>query len=128
MTTTFSVSHTLALDPKFFLNTPMVPGPQTSWVIRTSTFTQTLSAGATDGRPAARARIFSVMVIAAIWQFFLIPDGGIPSFYGSLDLGPIEVRVLDDPEHVPKRVQDARHLDPPADVHDVIADGGPQFP
>src|SRR3954470_17184246 len=100
MTTTFSLSHTFASWPKCFLNTPIVPGPQTSWVIRTSTFTQTLLPGLTVGRPAARARIFSVMVIAAIWRLFLGPDGWIPSFYGSLQLRPVEVRVLDNREHV----------------------------
>src|SRR5688500_13555888 len=65
MTTNFSLSQTLASGPKCFLKTPMVPGPQTSWVMSTSTLTQTFSPGATASRPAARARIFSVSVIAA---------------------------------------------------------------
>src|SRR4051794_24393497 len=63
MITTFSRSHTFASRPKFSWNTPMVPGPQTSWVMRTSTFTQTLSPGETEDRPAARASTFSVRVI-----------------------------------------------------------------
>src|SRR5579883_2183100 len=63
MTTNFSLSQTLASAPKCFLKTPMVPGPHTSWVMSTSTFTQTFSFGATASRPAARARIFSVSVI-----------------------------------------------------------------
>ena len=41
----------------------MVPGPQTSWVMRTSASTQMLSPGRTASRPAWRARIFSVRVI-----------------------------------------------------------------
>src|SRR5436190_17725554 len=41
----------------------MVPGPQTSWVIRTSTLTHTLSPGCTFALPLARARTFSVRVI-----------------------------------------------------------------
>src|ERR1700722_12483134 len=60
MMTIFSRSHTLALAPNSRLNTPMVPGPHTSWVMRTSTFTQTLSPGCTDFLPDARAMIFSV--------------------------------------------------------------------
>src|SRR5262245_34979281 len=63
MTTNFSLSQTLASLPKCFLKMPMVPGPQTSCVMRTSTLTQTLSPGATASRPAARARTFSVRVI-----------------------------------------------------------------
>src|SRR5215211_5435233 len=71
MMTTFSLSHTWASWPKCFLNTPIVPGPHTSCVIRTSTFTHTLSFGFTWSRPAARARIFSVRVIAAMWRLSL---------------------------------------------------------
>ena len=48
------------------LNTPMVPGPQTSCVIRVSTFTHTLSPGWTCALPEARARTFSVRVISRI--------------------------------------------------------------
>ena len=72
MMTTFSRSQTLASVPKCFLNTPMVPGPQTSCVMSTSTLTQTLSPGSTGSRPAARARIFSVSVIADMWQVLTI--------------------------------------------------------
>src|SRR5438093_3791795 len=43
----------------------MVPGPHTSWVMRTSTSTQTFSSGATDARPGGLARIFSVIVMPA---------------------------------------------------------------
>ena len=63
MITTFSRSQTFASLPKCFLKTPMVPGPHTSWVMSTSTLTQTFSPGSTASRPAARARIFSVSVI-----------------------------------------------------------------
>src|SRR5919202_1446308 len=63
MMTTFSRSQTRASVPKFFLKTPNVPGPQTSCVMSTSTFTQTFSPGATWSRPLCRARIFSVIVI-----------------------------------------------------------------
>src|SRR5439155_7523481 len=45
---------------------PMVPGPQTSWVMSTSTLTQTLSSGRTWLFPACLARIFSVIVIPGI--------------------------------------------------------------
>src|SRR5258706_15617437 len=56
-------SQTLAAGTNSRLNTPMVPGPQTSWVINTSAFTQTLSPAATVALPEARARSFSVSVI-----------------------------------------------------------------
>src|SRR6185437_3461809 len=65
MTTSFSRSQTLALGPNAFLKMPNVPGPQTSWVMSTSTFTQTFSHGSTRSLREARARIFSVMVMAA---------------------------------------------------------------
>src|SRR5205085_7621032 len=42
---------------------PIVPGPQTSWVMRTSTFTHTFSSGETWPLPACLARIFSVIVM-----------------------------------------------------------------
>ncbi len=58
-------SQTLAVLPNSRLNTPIVPGPQTSCVISTSAFTQILSPAATRGFPAARASIFSVNVIRA---------------------------------------------------------------
>src|SRR3954462_9625568 len=63
MITTFLASQTLASLPNSRLKTPMVPGPQTSCVIRTSTFTHTLSPGCTCAFPEARARTFSVKVI-----------------------------------------------------------------
>src|SRR5687768_2280638 len=66
MMTTRSLSHTLALGPNFSRKMPMVPGPQTSWVMRTSTLTQTLSAGSTCDLLACLARIFSVMVMPGI--------------------------------------------------------------
>src|ERR1043166_3540407 len=56
-------SQTLAALPNSRLNTPMVPGPQTSCVMSTSAFTQILSPAGTEALPAARARIFSVNVI-----------------------------------------------------------------
>src|SRR5690242_13647742 len=63
MMTTESGFQTLALRPNFSWKMPMVPGPQTSWVMRTSTFTQIFSPGVTFERPACLARIFSVMVM-----------------------------------------------------------------
>src|SRR5437763_9436368 len=46
----------------------MVPGPHTSWVIRTSTSTQMLSPGRTASRPVWRASTFSVRVIGGICE------------------------------------------------------------
>src|SRR5262245_46270665 len=66
MITTLSLSHTFASLPNSFLKTPKVPGPHTSCVMSTSTFTQTFSPGVTLFLPLARARIFSVIVIADI--------------------------------------------------------------
>src|SRR5215510_665689 len=66
MRTTFSRSQTFAFGPNSFLNTPKVPGPHTSCVMSTSTLAQTFSPGATLLLPLARARIFSVIVIAGI--------------------------------------------------------------
>src|SRR6266508_4155593 len=63
MMTTLLRSQTLAAGPNSRLNTPMVPGPQTSCVMSTSAFTHTLSPACTCALPAARARIFSVSVI-----------------------------------------------------------------
>src|ERR1700693_1210972 len=63
MMTSFLRSQTLASWPNSRLKMPIVPGPQTSWVMRTSTFTQTLSPGWTCALPLARARTFSVRVI-----------------------------------------------------------------
>src|SRR5258708_4717275 len=63
MMTTLLRSQTFAVAPNSRLNTPMVPGPHTSWVISTSTFTHTLSPGWTDFLPEARAMSFSVSVI-----------------------------------------------------------------
>src|SRR5690242_3149966 len=66
MMTTRFLSQTLASLPNSRLNTPMVPGPQTSWVMRTSALTQMLSPAWTFALPAARARIFSVSVMLEI--------------------------------------------------------------
>src|SRR4051794_8235775 len=66
MMTSFSLSQTLASLPNSFLKTPMVPGPQTSCVMRTSVFTQTFSPGLTWALPAALARICSVIVMDGI--------------------------------------------------------------
>src|SRR4051794_17695764 len=66
MITIRDLSQTLAALPNSRLKTPMVPGPQTSWVIRMSAFTQTLSPACTRVFPEARARIFSVSVILNI--------------------------------------------------------------
>src|SRR6266404_2605001 len=63
MMTTLLRSQTLASLPNSRLKTPMVPGPHTSCVMRTSALTQTLSPAWTLALPAARARIFSVNVI-----------------------------------------------------------------
>src|ERR1051325_7408606 len=63
MMTTRLGSQTFAVLPNSRLNTPMVPGPQTSCVMSTSAFTQILSPACTEDLPAARARIFSVNVI-----------------------------------------------------------------
>src|SRR6266542_2878731 len=62
-------SHTLAAWPNSRLKTPMVPGPQTSWVIRTSAFTHRLSPACTRALPASRARIVSVKVM--VGYFYL---------------------------------------------------------
>src|SRR2546425_7117907 len=61
-------SQTLASLPNSRLKTPMVPGPQTSWVISTSVWTQTLSPACARDLPAARARIFSVSVILVLQE------------------------------------------------------------
>src|ERR1017187_3831734 len=63
MITTLLRSQTLAALPNSRWNTPMVPGPQTSCVIRTSACTQTLSPASTRALPDARASIVSVNVI-----------------------------------------------------------------
>src|SRR5207249_4285840 len=65
MMTTLVLSQTLASLPNSRLNTPIVPGPHTSWVMRMSTFTHTLSPAWTCALPLARARTFSVRVIRA---------------------------------------------------------------
>src|SRR5438093_13560525 len=69
MMTTLSLSQTLAVAPNSRLKTPIVPGPQTSWVMRTSTLTQTLSPGRTAFLPDARAMIFSVSVMQRILRY-----------------------------------------------------------
>src|SRR5687768_13189213 len=63
MITTLLASHTFASLPNSRLKTPIVPGPQTSCVIKRSTPTHTLSPGATRALLLARARTFSVRVI-----------------------------------------------------------------
>src|SRR5258708_6963285 len=63
MITSFFGSQTLAALPNSRLKTPMVPGPHTSWVMRMSTFTHTLSPAWTCALPLARASTFSVRVI-----------------------------------------------------------------
>src|SRR5689334_11077995 len=68
MITTLERSQTFASLPNSRLKTPIVPGPQTSCVIKISALTQTLSPAWTVGLPAARARIFSVSVIFQITQ------------------------------------------------------------
>src|SRR5437762_14380407 len=84
-------SQTLASLPNSRLKTPMVPGPQTSWVINTSAWTQTLSPDWTRALPAARARIFSVKVIVQSnladfrgWLKFLSEQGQAPGAYENL--------------------------------------------
>src|SRR5436190_15990560 len=72
MITTLLRSQTLAVLPNSRLNTPIVPGPQTSCVISTSAFTQTLSPASTRGLPAARASIFSVSVIDKLCEQSII--------------------------------------------------------
>src|SRR5262245_48163883 len=61
--TTFFWSQTFAFWPNSRLKTPIVPGPHTSCVIRTSALTQTFSPAETFALPAALAKIFSVNVI-----------------------------------------------------------------
>src|SRR3984957_28386 len=63
--TTLLRSQTLASAPNSRLNTPIVPGPHTSCVIRMSALPPTLPPAATLGLPDARARIFSVKVISS---------------------------------------------------------------
>src|SRR5438034_10983823 len=74
MTTTRSRSHTLALRPNFSWKIPIVPGPQTSWVMRMSTFTQTFSPGVTWLLAACLERIFSVMVMPGIEYALISTD------------------------------------------------------
>src|SRR3954467_14020550 len=69
-------SQTLAFFPNSRLNTPMVPGPQTSWVISTSALTHTLSPAATRVFPDARAKIFSVNVIRSEARTYLMEHRG----------------------------------------------------
>ena len=57
------LSHTLASRPNSSWKMPIVPGPQTSWVMSTSTSHQTFSPGVTRSRPAWAAKIFSVIVM-----------------------------------------------------------------
>jgi hypothetical protein len=62
--------NTLASGPNSLLNIPIEPGPEISWVIRTSTLTQTFSPGLTWGSSDALAKIFSVIVIAVFTYKF----------------------------------------------------------
>src|ERR1700733_11636703 len=66
MITTRFLSQTFALRPNCSWKIPIVPGPQTSWVIRMSTSTQTFSSGETLLRPLCLAKIFSVIVMPGI--------------------------------------------------------------
>src|SRR3990167_16785 len=68
MMTTFSLSQTLAFFPKCSLNTPIVPGPQISCVIKTSTSIQTFSPGWTSFFLDFAAKIFSVKVIDILFH------------------------------------------------------------
>src|SRR3954452_5582927 len=65
MMTILPGSQTFASWPNSRLKTPMLPGPQTSWVRRMSALTQILLPASTRSFPLARAKIFSVRVIAA---------------------------------------------------------------
>src|SRR6185295_8412195 len=97
MMTTPSGFHTFASWPNSRLKMPIVPGPQTSWVISTSALTHTLSPGRTSALPEARARIFSVMVIGA----------GMSGTLHAYALG-VALAVLDLVERVQERER-ARH-------------------
>src|SRR2546428_204963 len=70
MITILLASQTLAAFPNSRLKTPIVPGPQTSWVISTSTLTHTFSPAVTCTLPLARANSFSVKVILPL----ILPD------------------------------------------------------
>ena len=63
-------SNTLASCPNSFLKIPIEPGPQTSWVIKISTLTQTFSPGINWGFSEALAKIFSVIVNAVLTYKF----------------------------------------------------------
>jgi hypothetical protein len=52
------------------LKIPIEPGPQTSWVIKISTLTQTFSPGINWGFSEALAKIFSVIVNAVLTYKF----------------------------------------------------------
>src|SRR4029434_4109810 len=99
MITTFVGSQILALLPNSRLKAPMVPGPHTSWVMRMSTLTHTLSPGSTCALPPARASSFSVKVIGqAKWR------GGGGSANGIRGEAGIGARVL-----VERRLRPAEH-------------------
>src|SRR6185295_928595 len=66
MMTTLFLSQTLAFLPNLSWKMPMVPGPQTSWVMRTSTSTQIFSPGRTAAFLACLAMIFSVRVMGGL--------------------------------------------------------------
>jgi len=73
MITSASGFQTRAWSPNSRRKTPIVPGPQTSCVIRTSTLTQRLSPGLALALPDFRAKIVSVMVIFMVSS----PSGGL---------------------------------------------------
>lgn len=58
--------NTLAFSPNSLLKMPIEPGPQTSWVIKISTLTQTFSPGLNWDFSEALAKIFSVIVNAVL--------------------------------------------------------------
>jgi hypothetical protein len=67
------------------LNTPMVPGPHTSWVMSTSAWTHTLSPASTRDLPDARAKIFSVNVIQSEVGTYPMKDRGATTGFGVFD-------------------------------------------
>src|ERR1035438_352939 len=70
--TSFFLSQIFAFSPNSFFQIANVGGPHTSWVIKTSTLSQTFSPGITLGRLADSANIFSVIVIPIIDSSFIL--------------------------------------------------------
>src|ERR1035437_3731330 len=93
MMTTLLRSQTLAALPNSRWNTPMVPGPQTSCVIRTSAWTQTLSPASTRALPDARASIVSVKVINHNKLVDRAPEFN--TQYGAAPAAPVLRRLLE---------------------------------